>query len=247
LFLRDKTSMVGIAFAGLTANVAAVCKRFLIVVPSQVEGSMISVERSHLAYHPTWIEYAVVGGLFCFMVVMQLLFGRFFPLVPAAHTAPPGDPAPDRRRIFATIATACVAVVMIVVGLTDSFRLWSGAEFDPRIHFSPVIFAAGVMTLFISAIVYEAFPERRVPEREKWLAHKAAQQQAGLLPWGAKASTAFEPLRGREPIQDLPAYRGLLRLAMEAEEAASKGDPHRAKEAARRLETAARELHRRTT
>ena len=50
---------------------------------------------------------------------------------------------------------------MIFVGLTDSFRLWSGSEIDPRIPFAPAIFAGGVVLLFSSAIVYEVFPTRR--------------------------------------------------------------------------------------
>ena len=240
LFLRNKASMVAIAIAGLLANVAAVCKRFLIVVPSQIEGSLLPIERSRLAYHPTWIEYAVVIGLAGFMIGMMLVFGRYFPLVPAAHAPPPGNPGKDMRRTLATVVTATAAMAMIVVGLTDSFRMWSGDEFDPRIHFSPVIFAFGVMTLFISAIVYEAFPERPQDPRELWRAQKVAQR-AGALPWDV-VQTGFAPVVGPAPAVNVGEYRSMLRLALDAEQAAEKGDPIRAREAARRLAAAARQL-----
>ena len=61
---------------------------------------------------------------------------------------------------------ACVALTMVVVGLADSFRLFSYGELDPRIPFSPVIFAGGVMLLFCSAIVYETFPRASLPSKK---------------------------------------------------------------------------------
>lgn len=160
-YLRGKGSMGALAVAALLANVAAVLKRLLLVVPSQTHGGMIQLQVGY--YQPSWIEVAVVLGALGLLCLMILTFGRFFPLVPT-----PVAPARRHARIpretlrrLVTFACMAAALTLIVIGLTDSFRLWSGAELDPRIPFAPAIFASGVILLFSSAIVYETFPGRR--------------------------------------------------------------------------------------
>jgi len=61
---------------------------------------------------------------------------------------------------------AIASMCAIVFGLADSFRLFSHGEIDPRVPFSPVIFAVGVMALFTSAAVYELFPSRGAHPRK---------------------------------------------------------------------------------
>jgi hypothetical protein len=239
LYLRGEGSVVWLGVAGLTANVAAVCKRFLIVVPSQTHGSLLPIERARM-YHPTWVEYSVVLGLFGLMFVAMLMFGRVFPLIPAAHGHDAhGSQRRDLRRIGAAGLTAVAALVLIAFGLTDSFRLWSGNEIDPRVHFSPVVFATGVMTLFISAIVYEVFPERRPSSRQLWEQQKRAIH-GGALPWDATAPA--------EPTPVLPS-RGdvhqLVELARAAEHTAARGDAERIDSKLEEIERAVRSLRRR--
>lgn len=165
LYLRGKSSIGLIALAAGMANVAALFKRMLIVVPSQTHGALLPVEQGY--YLPNLIEIGLVAGLFGLVATAILLVGRFFPLVPSSVTLP-GDPArgtdTPRRHVARLVATGfvvTVALTMIVFGLADSFRLFSGGEIDPRVPFSPVIFATGVITLFGSAIVYEVFPGPR--------------------------------------------------------------------------------------
>jgi len=238
LFVTGKTSMLGVAAAGLLANVAAVIKRFLIVVPSQTHGALLPIEPPKM-YHPTWVEYGVILGLFGLIATAQLVFGRFFPLVPTPHGH--GRPAakPDLPRRGAAFLTALAAIGLIVVGLTDSFRLWSHGEIDPRIPFSPVIFASGVMLLFISAIVYEVFPERRLSERELWREHKAAIS-SGAPPWQAVHATAaaLEPIRAAD-------VHDLAQLVRSAEEAVRKADDRRTREIVEELARLAGTLGRR--
>jgi molybdopterin-containing oxidoreductase family membrane subunit len=161
MYLREKVSIGWLALAALLANVAAVLKRLLIVVPSQTDGGMISLRPG--VYNPTIVEVGVVVGAFGLCTLAILVFGRFFPLVPTpVDHAKRETPIPrDRLRTAATFLTLLIAVALIVLGLTDSFRLWSHGELDPRIPFAPAIFATGVIILFSSAIVYETFPGRR--------------------------------------------------------------------------------------
>jgi molybdopterin-containing oxidoreductase family membrane subunit len=164
LFVRGKMAVRLVALAALLANVAAFLKRFLIVVPSQIEGALTPIE--HGSYAPTVIELGVVTGLMALTLFMILVFARLFPIVPGGHTAV-GEPTPDRPRAIATALWALFAVGLIVLGLADSFRLLRPGEIDPTIPFAPVIFAVGVMALFTSAIVYEVFPRAKVaPERK---------------------------------------------------------------------------------
>lgn len=164
LYLRKRTSMAAVGLAALLANVAAVLKRLLIVVPSQTHGTLAQVDPPS-SYAPSWIELGIVLGMFGVVAFAILLFVRIFPVVPTAH--PPGGSPPRAERgwmrMAATALTALVALSLITIGITDSFRLWSGDEIDPRLPYSPAIFAAGVMMLFSSAIVYEAFPSRGKP------------------------------------------------------------------------------------
>lgn len=159
LYLRKTTSVTAVVIAGLTANVAAILKRFLIVVPSQTHGSLLPVEPP-LPHAPSLVELAIVGGMFGFVALLILTFVRIFPVVPTPHPHPKERPPRDRLRTTLTVATAAAAVFLIGLGLGDSFRLFSGNEIDPRIPFSPVIFATGVMILFGSAIVYELVPSK---------------------------------------------------------------------------------------
>jgi molybdopterin-containing oxidoreductase family membrane subunit len=162
-FVRGQTAVRLVALSAFLANVAAFVKRFLIVVPSQLEGALTPVEKS--SYSPALIEFGVVAGLMALTLFMILVFARIFPLVPTPHTIE-GEPAPDRPRFIATVLWALFAIALIVLGLADSFRLLRPSEIDPTIPFAPVIFAVGVMALFSSAIVYEVFP-RDVQEMQE--------------------------------------------------------------------------------
>jgi len=160
-YLRRKPSVTGIAIAGALVNVGALVKRLLIVVPSQTHGSYLALDEG--SYGPSWIEWSVMAGAAGLVLLIILVFARVFPLT---HGEEPElfreAPLPrDRLRAIVCIAWALVSLALVFVGLTDSFRLWSGDELDPRLPFSPVIFAAGVMMLFTTAVIYEVLPARR--------------------------------------------------------------------------------------
>jgi len=160
-YLRRKPSVTGIAIAAALVNVGALVKRLLIVVPSQTHGSYLALDEG--TYGPSWIEWSVMAGAAGLVLLIILLFARIFPLTHGHEPELSRDaPLPrDRVRKAVCIAWALVATALVVVGLTDSFRLWSGDELDPRLPFSPVVFAAGVMMLFTTAVVYEVLPSRR--------------------------------------------------------------------------------------
>lgn len=162
-YLRKKLDIKGLAIAATIVNVAAISRRMLIVIPSQTHGALISLERG--TYSPTWVEYGPILALACLVLLLLLIAGRLFPLVPSAHRpVPEGTPTADGplRWVLAWIAIA-LGLGLVVVGLSDSFRLWSGGEVDNRIPFSPMIFASGVMLVFASAVLFELVPERKQP------------------------------------------------------------------------------------
>ncbi|HEU0032001.1 MAG TPA: NrfD/PsrC family molybdoenzyme membrane anchor subunit [Kofleriaceae bacterium] len=166
-YLRAKPSVRGIAIAAALVNVGAVVKRLLIVVPSQTHGSYLALEEG--TYTPSWIEWSIMAGAASLVLLIILVFARVFPLTHGHEDELTRDtPLPrDPVRKVASIGWAAIACVLVVVGLTDSFRLWSGGELDPRIPYAPLIFAAGVMMLFTTAVVYELWPARRRAPRAR--------------------------------------------------------------------------------
>jgi molybdopterin-containing oxidoreductase family membrane subunit len=82
LVWREVSRRWGVAalvVAGLLVNVAAVGKRYLIVVPSQTQGQLLPYLPG--SYTPTLGEYAVVVGLFGLGVLLFALFMKVFPIV----------------------------------------------------------------------------------------------------------------------------------------------------------------------
>ncbi len=66
--------------AGIAVNLAAIGKRFLIVVPSQTHGTLLPYEVG--SYSPSWVEYGVVLGLFGLGALMIGAFVKAFPPLP---------------------------------------------------------------------------------------------------------------------------------------------------------------------
>ncbi|MBI3074363.1 MAG: polysulfide reductase NrfD [Deltaproteobacteria bacterium] len=237
-YVRGKTSVRWVGIAGLLANVAAVGKRFLIVVPSQTHGALMPVEPPR-AYEPTWVEYGLIAGLFGLIILAMLLFGRFFPLVPSPH--PHGEARKSRefKRRGIAFLVMLVALGLIVFGLADSFRMLRPNEVDPMVPYAPVIFAAGVMLLFISAIVYEVLPERKPTPREEWRADQ--ERRAAAL---AGRAPLIHPISNASRLNHLDIGK-IVRATTAAEIAARHGDTARAEAQLNEAETLLSKLIRR--
>ncbi len=65
--------------SGILANLAAIGKRFLIVVPSQTHGMLLPYGAG--SYAPTWVEYSVIIGLFALGALLYALFIKVFPIM----------------------------------------------------------------------------------------------------------------------------------------------------------------------
>lgn len=78
--VRRRWSIGALAAAGVAVNVAAIFKRFLIVVPSLTHGSRMPYGPG--SYTPTWVEYGVVVGIVALGVLLFALFVHVFPIVP---------------------------------------------------------------------------------------------------------------------------------------------------------------------
>lgn len=66
--------------SGVLVNLAAIGKRYLIVVPSQTHGNLLPYEVG--SYSPSWIEWAVVVGLLGLGALLIGLFMKTFPILP---------------------------------------------------------------------------------------------------------------------------------------------------------------------
>ena len=68
-----------IILAAVLVNVAAIFKRYLIVVPSLTYGNLLPYPVG--SYTPTWVEYSVVIGLMAFGILLYILFMKVFPIM----------------------------------------------------------------------------------------------------------------------------------------------------------------------
>jgi Ni/Fe-hydrogenase subunit HybB-like protein len=66
----------------VAVNLAAIGKRFLIVVPSLTKGSLLPYEPG--VYSPTLVEIGVVLGLFALGALLMGLFAKAFPIMELA-------------------------------------------------------------------------------------------------------------------------------------------------------------------
>lgn len=78
-FVVRRHSLALIVLTGLLVQVAAVLKRVLIVVPSQVRGTLLPYTPG--TYSPSWVEYSVIVGLFALGTLLYVLFMKIFPIM----------------------------------------------------------------------------------------------------------------------------------------------------------------------
>ena len=87
---------IGVLVAvGLAVNLAAVGKRFLIVVPSLTMGTLLPYDQG--SYAPNFVEYSVIAGLLALGVLLIALFMKLFPIMELAErpAAEPGEVPAD--------------------------------------------------------------------------------------------------------------------------------------------------------
>jgi molybdopterin-containing oxidoreductase family membrane subunit len=168
MYVRRHFSLGLAMTVGLVVNVAALIKRFLIVVPSQTHGVLLPYETG--TYQPTWVEYAVMFGLFALGGLIFLVVVRIFPLVPLksiepAHLLETKVTRPRRHfvRWVAFLVTLVGGSTLAVLGFLWSAR-WGTEDFlDPVVPYSPVLFIVGLALCLGSAVVFELFPRPLAP------------------------------------------------------------------------------------
>jgi len=89
--MRGRYSLPLMVAAGILVNIAAIFKRFLIVVPSQTHGRLLPYETG--TYSPTWVEYGVVLGLVGLGTLAYVLFFKVFPIMEVRDESGEAEPA----------------------------------------------------------------------------------------------------------------------------------------------------------
>ncbi|MEE8422061.1 MAG: NrfD/PsrC family molybdoenzyme membrane anchor subunit [Dehalococcoidia bacterium] len=78
-FATRRYSIGLLVTAGVLVNLAAIGKRYLIVVPSQTHGSLLPYDVG--SYAPTWVEYAIVVGLMALGALAIVVTFKLFPIM----------------------------------------------------------------------------------------------------------------------------------------------------------------------
>jgi len=78
-FITQRYNLTLIVLSGMLVNLAAIGKRYLIVVPSQTHGTLLPYGTG--TYAPTWVEYSIVLGLFALGALLFVLFVKLFPIM----------------------------------------------------------------------------------------------------------------------------------------------------------------------
>lgn len=84
---------------GIAVNLAAIAKRFLIVVPSQTHGTLLPYEPG--SYSPSWVEYCVVLGLFGLGALLIGAFFKAFPALPLHRDDEPPSNENEKEEVLA--------------------------------------------------------------------------------------------------------------------------------------------------
>jgi Ni/Fe-hydrogenase subunit HybB-like protein len=164
-FVSGKVKILPTVISGFLVNIAAFCKRFIIVVPSQTHGLLLPYQEGH--YSPTIVEIAVVVGLFGLGILAYITFAKIFPLIPLDTLSTTYKAEIMRSeevkfsrilRVSLSIFTLLLGISLMVVGFLSSARFWTEYYSDPVIPFAPVVFILGVILSFTSAVVYEVLP-----------------------------------------------------------------------------------------
>ncbi|MCL1586822.1 MAG: polysulfide reductase NrfD [Actinomycetia bacterium] len=77
---RGTWGVTPLVIAAVAISTSAVAERYLTVIPSQTHGMMLPYEPGY--YFPTWVEFAVVAGLFAFGALVIGIFMKVFPIIP---------------------------------------------------------------------------------------------------------------------------------------------------------------------
>lgn len=75
-----KWSIGTLTLVGIAVNIAAILKRYVIVVPSQTHGVLLPYDIG--TYAPTWVEYGVVMGIMAFGILIFGMFMKAIPIIP---------------------------------------------------------------------------------------------------------------------------------------------------------------------
>lgn len=170
-WLRRSYAVGALVLAGVLVNLAAIGKRYLIVVPSQTHGTLLPFKPGF--YAPTWVEYLVVLGVAALAALLYLVLVRFVPVMKldegvSEHLRVEKHAQSPPTRPLRTFLTWMMVIVGFAVQAV-SFLLLSapmgrpvGPEFSsPRLPFAPTLFILGVLLVFLAAVVYELIPDRR--------------------------------------------------------------------------------------
>jgi Ni/Fe-hydrogenase subunit HybB-like protein len=164
--VRRRTGPVAVLVAGVLVNVAALLKRYLVVVPSQTHGQLLPWPIGH--YAPTWVELSVATALLALGTLLVLVYARIWPILPLQSVGVEPAIAPDARergflRKAACASTFVGGLALAATGLALSARVGTLPYLDPIVPFSPVLFISGVAMTLSTALVYELLPARRAP------------------------------------------------------------------------------------
>jgi molybdopterin-containing oxidoreductase family membrane subunit len=164
-FLRNRCSITLTVIAGLLVNVAAILKRFLIVVPSQTHGQLLDYPTG--TYSPSWVEYGTIIGITAVGALIFLICVKLYPLVPLAESriseaAPTDSWSPGRRRLRRLLfsATLLTGLATCVIAFALSARYGTEPYLDPLLPGAPVLFIVGVVISLLSGAVYELIPDK---------------------------------------------------------------------------------------
>ncbi|MEE9275558.1 MAG: NrfD/PsrC family molybdoenzyme membrane anchor subunit [bacterium] len=88
-FVRGSYSVSVLVLCGILVNIAAIGKRYLIVVPSQTHGTLLPYGVG--TYTPTWVELSVILGLLGLGAFLYIAFVKVFPIMAVPDSAKGGE------------------------------------------------------------------------------------------------------------------------------------------------------------
>ena len=106
---KGKNSIGWMVFASILINIGMWIERYIVIIPSEISPRILTVMGQGI-YIPTFTEVMITVAFFSGLLLLYVVFTRYFPIIPIWETADQGHPAESRVALATPVGVAAPSV-----------------------------------------------------------------------------------------------------------------------------------------